>query len=111
MLIKIYEIKSQRPNGDRDIITRPCSKFEVWLINGEKRELVSTFDQWDQYWTSIKGTRLGYLRLANERARSLSELLDGIEIESIETTAKEVEIMHLEDVIADAQDKLQRLKS
>lgn len=110
MQIRIYETVDQRPNGDRDPQRHPSSKFEVYLVSGERRTLVFKNDQFDPFYVSIKGTRDQYLSEAMKFARELSQTLGSCEIVGVELTKEEKEIAELEVSIRRDIDRLNKLK-
>lgn len=80
MKIVIREKVTQQPNGDRDPHRHPSSAFDVILINGDKESVVFGNDQFDPWWTCIKGTRAGHLKEAQTKATEFGETL-GCEVE------------------------------
>lgn len=110
MQIRIYETVSQKPNGDRDPHTHPCSAFKVVLTNGDRSSTVFENDQFDPWWSHINGTREQYLAEATKFAEDLAKTLGGAEIVGIALTKREKEITDLEARIKHDQQKLQKLK-
>lgn len=110
MQIRIYETVSQKPNGDRDPHTHPCSAFEVVLVNGDRRSTIFKNDQFDPWWTHINGTREQYLAEATKAAEDMAKTLGSCEIVGVQLTKREKEITDLEASIKRDQEKLAKLK-
>ncbi len=110
MQIRVYETVSQMPNGDRDTQRHPCSKFEVVLVNGDKRSTIFKNDQFDGNWVSIIGSREAYLKEAMDKAEEFALTMGACEIVGVNATKHEKEIMDLEHKIKLDQAHLAELK-
>jgi hypothetical protein len=109
MQIRVYEEVTQKPNGDRDTRTHPCSAFKVVLVNGDRRTTIFKNNQFDPWWTHINGTRTEYLNAAMKAAEDMAKTLGGCEIVGIELTKHEQEILNLQESIKRDQQKLDKM--
>lgn len=110
MQIRVYEEVTQEPRGDRDPQRHDCSAFSVYLVNGSKRSLIFSNNQFDPNWTTINGSRNEYLREAMKAAETFAETLGGCEIVGVELTKHEVRVKQLEKEIKERQIELDKLR-
>lgn len=110
MQIKVYEKVEQRPHGDRDTRTHPCSSFKVVLINNGLRATVFSNNQWNGFHCHIKGTRAEYLNQAMDRASQIATVLGAAEIVGVDQTKHEVRAAEVRAEIKKLQDELELLK-